>query len=88
MIMITNVTTPVGMNNMQVTNFIAFSTSCGYDKSICDCLSTVLLTLNAWESTLRHNCGLHIAHVHKNPCRDHQYNESTAACLGGDAKVA
>ena len=25
-------------------------------------------TLNAWENTLRHDCGLHIAHVHKNPC--------------------
>ena len=26
------------------------------------------LTLNAWENILCHDCGLHIAHVHKNPC--------------------
>ncbi len=35
-----------------------------------ECLSTCmysLTTLNAWENTLGHNCGLHIAHVHKNP---------------------
>ncbi len=25
-------------------------------------------TLNAWENTWRHDCGLHIAHVLKNPC--------------------
>ncbi len=31
-------------------------------------LSTVLLTLNAWENTLRHDCRIHITHVHKNPC--------------------
>ncbi len=30
--------------------------------------SNSLTTLNAWENTLRHDCGLHIAHVHKNPC--------------------
>ena len=29
---------------------------------------SLIKTLNAWENILRHDCGLHIAHVHKNPC--------------------
>ena len=31
--------------------------------------------INAWANTLRHDCGIHIAHVHKNVCgsRDFAY---------------
>ena len=35
--------------------------------------SVFLVTLNAWENTLRHDCGLHIAHVHKNSCGSHDF---------------
>ncbi len=42
---------------------------------------TCMTTLNAWENTLRHDCGLHIAHVHKNPCGSRDFSNQALLFL-------